>query len=112
MKIGWLLHPNLRPLLAHGTPVFLAVIAAIVFAESGLLIGFFLPGDSLLFSAVRIALPERLLHRDPFRAGQRQGRVSVAVGFSGCSAARRERRNSKAIGSNDRATTIKITGVR
>ena len=26
-------------------------IAAIVFAESGLLIGFFLPGDSLLFTA-------------------------------------------------------------
>lgn len=28
-----------------------AVIAAIVFAESGLLIGFFLPGDTLLFTA-------------------------------------------------------------
>jgi membrane-associated protein len=41
--------------LAHGTPEFLAVIAAIVFAESGLLIGFFLPGDSLLFSAGLVA---------------------------------------------------------
>jgi membrane-associated protein len=29
----------------------LAVLAAIVFAESGLLVGFFLPGDSLLFIA-------------------------------------------------------------
>lgn len=31
------------------------VIAAIVFAESGLLIGFFLPGDTLLFSAGLLA---------------------------------------------------------
>lgn len=51
MKIGWLLHPDLKPLLHHGSPVFVAVICAIVFAESGLLVGFFLPGDSLLFSA-------------------------------------------------------------
>ena len=29
----------------------LALLAGIVFAESGLLIGFFLPGDSLLFIA-------------------------------------------------------------
>ena len=51
MSISWLLHPDLIPLLRHGTPVFLAVVTAIVFAESGLLVGFFLPGDSLLFSA-------------------------------------------------------------
>lgn len=51
MKIGWLLHPDLKPLLDHGSPVFIAAICAIVFAESGLLVGFFLPGDSLLFSA-------------------------------------------------------------
>jgi membrane-associated protein len=31
------------------------VIAAVIFAESGLLIGFFLPGDTLLFSAGLIA---------------------------------------------------------
>ena len=55
MNIGWLLHPDLRPLLEHGTPVFIAVITAIVFAESGLLVGFFLPGDSLLFSAGLLA---------------------------------------------------------
>jgi membrane-associated protein len=31
--------------------VFLLVVAAVLFAECGLLVGFFLPGDSLLFSA-------------------------------------------------------------
>lgn len=46
-----MLHPDLEPLLERGAPIFLLVIAAIVFAESGLLFGFFLPGDSLLFSA-------------------------------------------------------------
>src|SRR4051794_8309652 len=48
---NWLLHPNLHPLVNRGAPIFLLVVAAIVFAESGLLVGFFLPGDSLLFSA-------------------------------------------------------------
>jgi membrane-associated protein len=33
----------------------LAVIAAIVFSETGLLVGFFLPGDSLLFTAGALA---------------------------------------------------------
>lgn len=36
------------------------VIAAIVFAESGLLIGFFLPGDTLLFSAGLLASQDAL----------------------------------------------------
>ncbi len=49
--IGWLLHPDLQPLLERGAPIFVLVVTAIVFAESGLLFGFFLPGDSLLFSA-------------------------------------------------------------
>lgn len=53
--MSWLLHPDLRPLLDHGAPVFLLVVAAILFAESGLLVGFFLPGDSLLFSAGLVA---------------------------------------------------------
>jgi membrane-associated protein len=48
---GWLLHPDLQPLLDKGAPIFLLALAGIVFAESGLLVGFFLPGDSLLFSA-------------------------------------------------------------
>lgn len=60
MKIGWLLHPDLKPLLKHGSAAFLAAISAIIFAESGLLIGFFLPGDSLLFSAgLVLALEDR-----------------------------------------------------
>ena len=49
--IDWLLHPDLEPLLERGSWLFLLVIGAIVFAESGLLVGFFLPGDSLLFAA-------------------------------------------------------------
>ncbi|MCU1373942.1 MAG: putative rane-associated protein-like, partial [Actinomycetia bacterium] len=53
--LTWLLHPDLEPLLRHGTPVFLAVVFVVVFAESGLLVGFFLPGDSFLFSAGLVA---------------------------------------------------------
>src|SRR3954468_5435813 len=37
-----------RMLLA--SPLWLAGLLGIVFAETGLLVGFFLPGDSLLFS--------------------------------------------------------------
>ncbi|MCL8251730.1 VTT domain-containing protein [Aeromicrobium fastidiosum] len=39
------------PLLYSLGPAALLLVMAIVFAESGLLIGFFLPGDSLLFLA-------------------------------------------------------------
>jgi membrane-associated protein len=60
--VQWLLHPDLKPLLDHGTPVFLAVIALIVFAESGLFVGFFLPGDSLLFAAGLVAGLEHRPH--------------------------------------------------
>ena len=38
------------PLTSLGSPLALLLIIAIVFAESGLLVGFFLPGDSLLFT--------------------------------------------------------------
>ncbi|MFI2650748.1 DedA family protein [Micromonospora fulviviridis] len=38
-------------------------ILAIVFAESGLLIGFFLPGDSLLFTAGLLVADGRYLHQ-------------------------------------------------
>jgi membrane-associated protein len=46
----------IQPLLAALDPKFIAglgyiAITAIIFAECGLLIGFFLPGDSLLFTA-------------------------------------------------------------
>src|SRR5262245_49136362 len=49
--VSWLLHPDLEPLLERGAPLFVFVVSMMVFAESGLLVGFFLPGDSLLFSA-------------------------------------------------------------
>lgn len=60
--IHWLLHPDLGPLLDHGTWIFLLVIGVMVFAESGLLIGFFLPGDSLLFAAGLVAGIEQKPH--------------------------------------------------
>jgi membrane-associated protein len=53
--LSWLLHPDLKPLLEHGMPVFLGVVFLVIFAESGLLVGFFLPGDSFLFSAGLVA---------------------------------------------------------
>jgi len=53
--LHWLLHPDLKPLLDHGLPVFLLVVALVVFAECGLLLGFFLPGDSFLFAAGLVA---------------------------------------------------------
>lgn len=43
---------NLEHLIASGG---ILLVAAIVFAESGLLVGFFLPGDTLLFSAGLLA---------------------------------------------------------
>ncbi|MBJ7531094.1 MAG: cytochrome O ubiquinol oxidase, partial [Nocardioides sp.] len=39
------------PLLATLGPAALLLLCAVVFAETGLLVGFFLPGDSLLFAA-------------------------------------------------------------
>jgi membrane-associated protein len=47
-----LLHLDLKELIAN---IGYIGIFAIIFAESGLLIGFFLPGDSLLFTAGLIA---------------------------------------------------------
>ncbi len=38
-----------------GNPLGMAGLFAIVFAETGLLVGFFLPGDSLLFSVSGVA---------------------------------------------------------
>lgn len=42
---------GLQSLLASAGPYVIVLLAAIVFAEKGLLIGFFLPGDSLLLVA-------------------------------------------------------------
>jgi membrane-associated protein len=55
-KIQWLMGlakpDNLKAIVDVGGPwVKYAILFAIVFSETGLLIGFFLPGDSLLFAA-------------------------------------------------------------
>jgi membrane-associated protein len=55
--IHWLRHlaepENLRQLVNLGGPLWVSylILMAIVFSETGLLVGFFLPGDSLLFAA-------------------------------------------------------------
>ncbi len=46
---------DIENLLGAGGFIGILIVAAIVFAESGLLIGFFLPGDTLLFGAGLIA---------------------------------------------------------
>src|SRR4051812_23090544 len=46
--------------MVGGSIVFgYSIFAAIVFAETGLLVGFFLPGDSLLFAAGAISAGEK-----------------------------------------------------
>jgi membrane-associated protein len=52
-------------------------ILTIVFAESGLLVGFFLPGDSLLFTAGLLTQPNEFFHFD----------VPIAVLAVGCAVA-------------------------
>ncbi len=54
--IGWLYSP--AGLTTIIQTVGLVGLAAIVFAETGLLVGFFLPGDSLLVTAGILACPE------------------------------------------------------
>lgn len=46
---------DINQLLSAGGLVGVLIVAAIVFAESGLLVGFFLPGDTLLFGAGLLA---------------------------------------------------------
>jgi membrane-associated protein len=56
-QVKWLISlaqpENLKTLVNFGGPpwVSYAILGAIVFSETGLLVGFFLPGDSLLFAA-------------------------------------------------------------
>ena len=86
--LHWLLQlldpQGLQQIIASGG---LAVLTAIIFAETGLLVGFFLPGDSLLFlagtmTAVNLLDPSRppparaLRHR--LRAGGRGGGRQLA----------------------------------
>ena len=78
----------------------LALLAAIVFAETGLLVGFFLPGDSLLFMAGFLAseagghvLPPLPDHRDsscssPRWSATRSATSSVCGSGRACSAVR------------------------
>lgn len=60
--IGLAKPDNLLALLNLGGPwwVGYAILTGIIFAETGLLVGFFLPGDSLLFSAGFLASTGRL----------------------------------------------------
>ena len=57
----------------------LALVTAIIFAETGLLIGFFLPGDSLLFIAGFFASKPKGLPHLPVRNAQRLHREVKSV---------------------------------
>lgn len=51
---------DIGQLLSAGGLIGVLIVAAIVFAESGLLVGFFLPGDTLLFGAGLLASQGKL----------------------------------------------------
>ncbi len=76
----------LTPLLYTLGPAALLLVMAIVFAESGLLVGFFLPGDSLLFLAGAlvashvIALPIWLLAMGVFVAAVAGDQLGYSIG--------------------------------
>ncbi len=76
----------LTPLLYSLGPAALLLIMVVVFAESGLLVGFFLPGDSLLFLAGAlvasqvIALPIWLLGLGVFVAAVVGDQVGYSIG--------------------------------
>jgi membrane-associated protein len=58
--IGLAKPENLKELVNLGGPgwVSYAILSAVVFSETGLLVGFFLPGDSMLFAAGFLASQE------------------------------------------------------
>lgn len=76
----------LTPLLYSLGPAALLLIMAVVFAESGLLVGFFLPGDSLLFlagalvAAHVISVPIWLLGLGVFVAAVAADQVGYLIG--------------------------------
>jgi membrane-associated protein len=61
--LHWLRHlaepDTIRQLVNFGGPIWVSylILMAIVFSETGLLVGFFLPGDSLLFTAGFLSSP-------------------------------------------------------
>ena len=76
----------LTPLLYSLGPAALLLVMAVVFAESGLLVGFFLPGDSFLFIAGAlvashvISLPGWLLALGVFVAAVAGDQVGYMIG--------------------------------
>ena len=87
----------LTPLMAVLGPLAVLLMMAVLFAETGLLVGFFLPGDSLLFTAgVLVAadvmhLPLVVVAAAAFVAaavGDQVGYLMGAASARGCSAAR------------------------
>lgn len=76
----------LTPLLLSLGPAALLLVMAIVFAETGLLVGFFLPGDSLLFLAGAlvashvIALPLAVVAAGAFVAAVVGDQVGYLIG--------------------------------
>ena len=76
----------LTPLLYSLGPAALLLVMAVVFAESGLLLGFFLPGDSFLFMAGAlvashvIGLPGWLLALGVFLAAVAGDQVGYLIG--------------------------------
>jgi membrane-associated protein len=77
-----LLHASLIPwlnphmLIADAGPWALLVVCAIIFAETGLLVGFIFPGDTLLLIAGLLSFgPHRLIHVDIWW-------VALAIGFA------------------------------
>lgn len=50
MNINDILHLDLQAILSDLGPLAMVIVCLIIIAETGLLVGFFLPGDSLLFT--------------------------------------------------------------
>ena len=76
----------LAPLLYHLGPMAVLLVMAVVFTETGLLLGFFLPGDSLLFLAGAlvasevIALPLWVLALGVFAAAVAGDQLGYLIG--------------------------------